>query len=328
MEADTSSGPAGPSGVVGEAGGGVDGDVSGVARSVVGGGPGLVDEAVRGVPAPPLRGLVGWYSGYRQRGVPETRHRGLPSPYLTLILTLDEPLTVAAHPDPRDPPGDYRTLLGGLHTSPALIEVPGRQSGVQVALGPLGARALLGLPAGGLAGIDVHADDVLGPDASVVHERLREADGWTARFGVLDAWLLGRLGRLGDRLGPPPEVLRAWQLLLASGGRVRVAALAEEVGWSGRHLQNRFLAEIGLTPKAAARVVRFDLARRGLARGVASAGTAVGLGRPNLALLAADFGYADQSHLDREFTALAGCTPSAWLAEEFRNVQAGHHPPG
>jgi AraC-like DNA-binding protein len=85
-------------------------------------------------------------------------------------------------------------------------------------------------------------------------------------------------------------------------------------------------------------VIRFDLARRGLARGVMS-----GRGKPNpagsnpagrnsidlnLAGLAADFGYADQSHLDREFTALAGCPPSAWLAEEFRNVQAGHHPPG
>ncbi|MEZ0067389.1 AraC-like DNA-binding protein [Streptacidiphilus sp. MAP12-20] len=275
---------------------------------------GTVDEAVRGVPAPPLRGYVGWYSGYRQRGLPPARHRGLPSPYLTLILTLDEPLTIAAHPSPRDTPGDYGTLLGGLHTAPALIAVPGRQSGVQVALSPLGARALLGLPAGGLAGIDVHADDVLGADARQVHDRLREADGWAARFRVVDAWLLGRLDA---GAGPPREVLRAWQLLLASGGRTRVAALAQDVGWSGRHLQNRFLAEIGLTPKAAARVIRFDLARRRLASRP---------DRPDLAGLAADFGYADQSHLDREFTALAGCAPSAWLAEEFRNIQAGHHP--
>ncbi|RAG84808.1 AraC family transcriptional regulator [Streptacidiphilus pinicola] len=275
----------------------------------------MVDEAVRGRPAPPLRGLVGWYSGYRQRGVEPCRHRGLPSPYLTLILTLDEPLTVAAHPGPHDAPGDYVTLLGGLHTTPAVIDVPGRQSGVQVALGPLGARALLGLPAGGLAGIDVHADDVLGADARDAQEKLREAADWPGRFRVVDTWLLGRL-READL---PPEVCEAWRLLLASGGLLRVSALAEEVGWSERHLRNRFLAEIGLTPKAAARVVRFDVARRRLA----SRPTA-----PDLAGLAADHGYADQSHLDREFTALAGCSPSAWLAEEFRNIQAGHHPTG
>jgi AraC-like DNA-binding protein len=280
----------------------------------------VLDEAVRGVPAPPLRGLVAWYSGYRQRGVERRRHRGLPSPYLTLILTLDEPLSIAAHPDLRDPPGDYVALLGGLHTSPAVIDVPGRQSGVQVALGPLGARALLGLPAGGLAGIDVHAEDVLGADARYAQERLREAADWPGRFAVVDAWLLGRLreARLRDT-GLPPEVREAWRLLRAAGGLVRVAAVAEEVGWSERHLRNRFLAEVGLTPKAAARVIRFDLARRRLAQRPHA---------PDLAGLAADHGYADQSHLDREFTALAGCAPSAWLAEEFRNIQAGHHPPG
>ncbi|MEY9847967.1 AraC-like DNA-binding protein [Streptacidiphilus sp. BW17] len=281
-----------------------------------------VDEAVRAAPAPALHGLVGWYSGYRQRGLPEARHRGLPSPWLTLILTLDEPLSIAAHPDPAGAPGEYPTLLGGLHTSPALIAVPGRQSGVQIALSPLGARSLLGLPGGALAGIDVHADDVLGADAREVHERLRAATGWPERFAVVDGWLVGRQLRGAVASGrissvPPPEAVHAWRLLVAKGGHIRVDSLAAEVGWSARHLQSRFVAEFGLSPKAAARVVRFDLARRLLATRP---------DRPDLAGLAADCGYADQSHLDREFAALAGCSPSAWLAEEFRNIQSGHHP--
>src|SRR5947209_7673023 len=61
---------------------------------------GAVDEHHRGIPAEPLRPYVAAYTGYRQRGVPPARHRGLPSPYLTLIFTLDEPLTIVAHPDP------------------------------------------------------------------------------------------------------------------------------------------------------------------------------------------------------------------------------------
>ncbi|MFE7861098.1 helix-turn-helix domain-containing protein [Streptomyces sp. NPDC057403] len=278
----------------------------------------VVDEAVRAAPAPPLRGLVGWYSGYRQRGLPATRHRGLPSPWLTLILTLDEPLTVAAHPDPAARPGDYPTLLGGLHVTPALIDMPGRQSGIQVAVSPLGARVLLGLPAGALAGIDAHADDVLGADVCEVHDRLREAPDWTTRFRVVDDWLLGRLAR-GRDVRATAAVADAWRRLLGSGGRLRVDELAAGTGFSDRHLRTLFRTEIGLTPKAAARVVRFDRARRRLAARP---------GPPDLAGLAADCGYADQSHLDREFAALASCTPSAWLAQEFRNIQAGHHPPG
>src|SRR6516162_4274833 len=119
----------------------------------------LVDEHCRRAPAEPLRRYVAWYTGYRQRGMPPARHRGLPSPFLTLIFTLDEPLTIAAHPDPGQPPGEFGTLLGGMHSTPALIAHDGAQSGIQVALRPLGARALLGLPAGELAETDVPAQD-------------------------------------------------------------------------------------------------------------------------------------------------------------------------
>ncbi|TLS44991.1 AraC family transcriptional regulator [Streptomyces montanus] len=291
----------------------------------------FVDEAVRAAPAPPLRGLVGWYSGYRQRGVPHAQHRGLPSPWLTLILTLDEPLSMAAHPDPGAAPGDYPTLLGGLHLTPALIDIPGRQSGIQVAISPLGARILLGLPAGELTGIDVHADDVLGAGVREVHDRLHDATDWAARFRVVDNWLLRRMSdHEGLRATSAVPIAHAWQRLLSAGGRLRVGKLAADIGFSERHLRNRFREEIGLTPKAAARVIRFDLARRRLAtlphsRLRSIGGTLTGL--PDLAGLAADHGYADQSHLDREFNALASCTPSAWLAQEFRNIQSGHHPP-
>src|SRR4029077_681392 len=114
-----------------------------------------VDEHCRWIPAEPLRRYGAAYTRYPPRRVAAARHRGLPSPYLTLIFTLDEPLTIEAHPDPRQPPGELGTLLGGLHSSPALITHAGAQSGIQVALRPLGTRALLGLPAGELADLDV-----------------------------------------------------------------------------------------------------------------------------------------------------------------------------
>jgi AraC-like DNA-binding protein len=266
----------------------------------------------------PLRSLVAWYSGYRQEGVPPGRHRGLPSPYLTLIITLDDPLTVARHPDPADAPGDYLTLAGGLHTTPAFITHPGRQSGIQLAVSPLGARALLGRPAGELAGMDVDAADVLGDVARELHERLREAASWPARFAVLDQILLHHAD-LDHQVAP--DIAEAWRLLARSGGTIQAGELARRVGWSPRYLQRRLLTETGLTPKAAARVTRFDRARRALQH------------QPGLPLagLAARCGYYDQAHLAREFRELAGCPPSAWLAdppsawlaEEFRNVQSG-----
>jgi hypothetical protein len=75
--------------------------------------PEPVNESVRVLPAASLRHHVAWYSGYRQEGVEPARHRGLPSPYLTLIITLDDPLTVAAHPDPRQVRKSTRRLSVG-----------------------------------------------------------------------------------------------------------------------------------------------------------------------------------------------------------------------
>ena len=276
-----------------------------------------INEHCRRRPAGPLRPYVAHYTGYRQRGVPPGRHRGLPSPFLTLIFTLDEPLVILAHPDPRQPPGDFGALLGGLHSAPALITHDGAQSGIQVALRPLGARALLGLPAGELAEIDVPAEAVLGGVCTELRARAVAAPGWPERFALLDEILL----RLMTRAGPPrlepraaPEVGWAWRQLLASGGTLRITDLAAETGWSGRYLTSRFRTEIGLTPKAAARVIRFDRARHLLARRARSTGD----GGYRLADLAAACGYFDQAHLAREFRSLAGCPPSQWLTEEFR----------
>jgi AraC-like DNA-binding protein len=273
-----------------------------------------VNEAFVGRPAEPLRPFIDYYSGYRQAGVEPAVHRGLPSPYLTVIFTLHEPLVIAEHPDPRQPASVHVTLAGGLHTTPALVTHDGSQSGIQLAVSPLGARALLGVPAGELAVIDVEGTDVLGPLADRVAGRLLAERNWKERFAVLDEVLCERLSDFDGVVSP--EVSYSWQRLLAAGGAVRVSALAEETGWSDRHLRSVFRTEIGLTPKAAARVIRFHRARRVLQRRVV-AGRAL-----DLAGLAADCGYYDQAHLDLEFRSLSGVPPTAWVAEEFRNFQA------
>jgi AraC-like DNA-binding protein len=278
----------------------------------------VIDEHAGRRPRERLRPYVAWCTGYRQAGIEPAAHRGLPSPWLTMIVTLDEPLVIARHPDPRQPASTHDFLLGGLHTAPALVTHGGRQSGIQLALTPFGARALLGMPAAELASIDVEAADVLGRLAGEIRERVLAAPGWAGRFAVLEEFLASRLraAQAPRRVAPRPEVSYAWDRLRRSRGAVSVADLASETGWSARHLGEQFRAETGLSPKAAARVVRFDRARRRLQRQQAEADRVV------LAELAAECGYYDQAHLARDFRDLAGCPPSVLLAEELRNVQA------
>lgn len=272
-----------------------------------------VHEFVTGRVHPALRPFVAGQVGYREKGLAPAVHRGLPSPFLTLIVTVDAPLVVAQHADSRQPPGSFDTLLGGLHTRPALIAYSGRQEGIQLSLTPLGARALLGLPAAELVSVDIGLPDVLGRATSAeLLDRVRAAAGWEERFAVVADVLLRRLR---PDVVPAAEVAEAWRLTTASGGRLPVAELARRVGWSERHLQARFRAETGLAPKELGRVARFDRARRALAARAAA-------GRPpDLAALAAAGGFADQAHLSREWRAFAGLPPLRWLTAEFGFLQ-------
>jgi AraC-like DNA-binding protein len=269
-----------------------------------------VREHVQYVPSARLRPLLGVGTAYREAGGTPAVHRGLPSPWITFIVTLDEPLVLAAHPDPAQRPGSFDILIGGLHTSPALITHDGAQSGIQLAVSPLGARALLGMPASEIASLDVHGADVFGRLADQVHDRVAASGTWPERFAVLEGFLAERLRDADERAGIGAEVRYAWQQLLRTGGRAAVADLAAETGWSERHLRDRFRIETGLGPKEAGRVIRFDRARRRLARRAAA-------GEPlALADLAVSAGYFDQAHMDRDFRMLAGCSPTRWLAEE------------
>jgi AraC-like DNA-binding protein len=265
-------------------------------------------------PAAPLRRYVRRYVGYGLEGFAPGTHLGLPSRHLTVVLSLGDPTRITEMPDPRQPPGAYQVLASGLTTRRAVLAHDGRQHGVQLEMTPAGARALLGLPAGELGASVVGLDVLLGAVATEVAERLAACPGWGTRFEVLDDVLLRSLGRL-----PPTsaELDRAWTVLVESGGEVRVGDLARDVGWSRRHLGSRFLREYGLTPKEAARVVRFERSRWML----------TGPGRPRLGDVAATCGFYDQAHLCREWADLAGCSPTGWLAgEEFPSVHSGREP--
>jgi AraC-like DNA-binding protein len=96
-------------------------------------------------------------------------------------------------------------------------------------------------------------------------------------------------------------VLWAWSRLRESHGRTAVGALAEELGWSRRRLVARFREEIGLPPKAVARLLRFEHALELVDRGAPWAEVAF------------NAGYYDQSHLINEFRSITGITPVEYV---------------
>src|SRR4051794_20779223 len=136
---------------------------------------------------PALRPYLGDLVGYAYRGMPLDLHRGLPSRYLTIVVSLDEPLGLAW---PGEPVEKFSTLVGGLHSTAVRIGDSPNKAGIQLSLTPAGARALLGVPPGELGSLVIHLDDLLGTPARVLSERIRDESSWEERFDVLENYLL------------------------------------------------------------------------------------------------------------------------------------------
>jgi AraC-like DNA-binding protein len=222
----------------------------------------------------------------------------IPYPAFTLVIDLSDELLV------EDASGTRRrgSIIAGV--APGSVYGHGRHiECLQLRLSPAAARELLG-DSSDLGERVVGLEEFWGRDAIRIQERLRDANSWDARFALAEAALARRRD---ERRGLDPEVSFAWEHIVKSRGQARVEHLAREIGWSRKRLWSRFGSQVGLTPKRASRLVRFDHAAHRLAAG----------GNP--AAVAAESGYADQSHLHRDVMDFAAVTPSAlaaapWLA--------------
>ena len=285
-------------------------------------GPGGSWETAVALPDPRLRPGVISYRGIRLALNQPRRRLEAPIGAATLLLGFEEPVRISRG---SRPPVTLVSVYSGPTTTAALGEHGGRISGIEVLLAPWAAFTLFGTDQHELADRVVDPDDLphaLGArrgtsrwsSVGELSAALAALPTWTARFGLLDD-VFTRWSAAGTPSSV--RVVRAWSELLRTGGAMPVPQLADEVGWGVRQLESRFREQIGLGPKAAARVLRLQRARRLLADGRSQADTA------------AACGFYDQAHLSGEFRAMTGCTPREFtLARGAAPSVAPPGPPG
>jgi AraC-like DNA-binding protein len=250
-------------------------------------------EMASAAPGPALRDVVRRYCGYIERTAAPLRRREAATGTVTMILSFGPKIRVDGEA--------HESFVAGMSDAPATTEHDGIQHGVQLDLTPLAARRLLDLPMHELVNRVVPFGDAL--DAGTLIEELAEAPDWPRRFARLDAELTRRLDAAPV---PHPAVQAAYGRLAATRGAVPVAVLADELGWSRRYLAARFRDDVGVSPKALARLLRFERAMELMRDGPHS-----------LADVAYACGYYDQAHFNRDFRDFAGATPSELLARRL-----------
>ena len=141
--------------------------------------------------------------------------------------------------------------------------------------------------------------------------RLFEPDDLAARARLAEAELMRRLRP--DRLGN--ALLNAIYGMISGCGREKVGEIAARAGMSGRKMERKLLELTGAGPKLLNQLIRHQLIYREVLEGRYRALDAV-----------EKYGYADQSHLLRDFRRFQGVLPGElpWKNDENCRISSIH----
>lgn len=231
------------------------------------------------------------------------RDRILPSSQSLLLINLG-PTQYRIEPGPpeRRIPFDDIWYLA-LQQKPIDAEAPHGNALLGIAFHTHGAYRLLG-PA--LANTSAHViplSDLLGDRVLALRERLLNTADVRQKFALVQHWLWSLMA---GRPETHSAVMWSAQQLQRSAGRYPVEQLVRETGFSHKHIVALFKQQIGLSPKALARLLRFRRAVK-LLQGSEQ------IPWPELADCC---GFYDQSHLINEVRAFSGFSPQSLLKHQ------------
>ena len=185
-------------------------------------------------------------------------------------------------------------LVAGPATRAVVPQVPVDATKLGIRFRTGAAAQALGLPAAELRDESVALEEIWGARGRELSERAADAPSAQDRLRLLSS-------AVADVPAPDPLVRAAVREL--AGPRARVAELCRSLFISERQLRRRIEQAVGYSPRTLARVLRLQRFLRLAERD-----------GDDLARLAAEAGYADQSHLTRECSELCGVPAGALLA--------------
>lgn len=193
-----------------------------------------------------------------------------------------------------------RSVLIGMQTHRrAILHMSGTVDSFAILFQPAGLYQLFGLPMTEVTDSDYEAEAVLGRAILELQMGLEDCRTFAQRVAAANRFLLNRVAGGRQRDG----VAAVADHILRNPGTSSIAALASMTGLSVRQFERRFAAQVGMSPKLFACIVRFEavMDRMTRAEGASWSDTAY------------RFGYHDQMHMVHDIQRFTGETPTKIL---------------
>ncbi|QDZ40434.1 AraC family transcriptional regulator [Euhalothece natronophila Z-M001] len=258
----------------------------------------MIWEHQTGLPSPLLEGQVYRYEGYITNTDQPLYYLGLPRDHIIIVLSFGNTIEFN-HLQTKFKSRKYQSVLVGLNTNPLIATLTGTRCCIEVRMHPSIAFRVLEKNPIDLAVGPINLEEIWHTDLCYLTQRLEKSASWQERFDYIDEYLLKKLQTSQRKMRP--EIEWAWNQLEAQHGNISIQKLVEQVGWSHRYFNQCFRKYIGITPKLAARRIRFVHAHQLLTENYC-----------DLVTVATTCNYSDQSHLTREFHQFSGFSPATY----------------
>lgn len=263
-------------------------------------------------PGPPLDGFVEclWLWEGLQR--PHAMERILPDGSMQIVVNLAEDRIPLYNSETGTLSGTTRgVILCGPRSGYSVIDTACQLSVFGFHFKPGGLLPFLRMPLDELHDQEIGLDCVWGGSAGELRERVLAAPTPAAKFRAAEQYLLARALRRFER---HPAVAFALHEFCGAPNRA-VSGIVDRTGFTWRRFTDLFRREIGLAPKAFARVQRFQRA----VQTIGGSGAEI-----DWADTAQQCGYYDQGHFIHDFRAFSGLTPGAY--QRIRTEHLNHVP--
>lgn len=252
------------------------------------------------IPIAPLNEFIEAFIYFERAEHGHTVDRFLPNGDTEILIDLgDAPQYVYDNQTLKEIQACNRVWASGLRTEPITIPSGNGATMMVIAFKKGRSAPFFPFPMDEVRDSVVDADLIWGSGFGDMRERLLAAATGSERFQILEDFLLNEFC---GRLAIDPCVAFAVEAMVASPDGLSIGRMNEQIGYSAKHFTQMFRRQIGVTPKAFLKIMRFQKAVRTIDTANEIDWTGI----------AHDCGFYDQAHFINDFKHFSGFTPEQY----------------
>lgn len=184
------------------------------------------------------------------------------------------------------------------------IEATGKIGILGVRFHPNGLKPFVKVDVNDLTGKTVAVEDLWGKDGEILEDRMLNARTNEDRIALFQVFLLRKLSEFPET---DPIVERCVDSILKSDGNIPINDLANQLNIGRRHLERKFISNVGISPKLLSRITRFNNTLKLIEHKQFT----------SLTMVAYEGGFYDQAHFIRDFKVFTGLNPKQYFSQDL-----------